>query len=87
MSGLGFVELRRESHDTPALRGRKAFSMPGAQVVGMRLGVGGQGAQDCDRIGIDVRQRGHRGVRAACARASTLQSHEARVSPVAEPPQ
>jgi hypothetical protein len=50
----------REAQDFPAPGDGKGVCMLLAQIVTMRLSVGGQRAKDCGGVGIDVRQGGHR---------------------------
>lgn len=65
-----------EPDDLPAARGGQALTVLGAQVIAMRLGVGGERAEDRSRIGIDVRQC-RDGRAAACgARTATYRAHD-----------
>ena len=44
----------------PAARDGQGPGVLFTQVVAVRLGVGGQGAQDCGGVGVNIRQSGHR---------------------------
>jgi len=52
---LGWVE----THDVPAPRGRQAGPVVGTQVIGVRLGEGGQRPQHRRLLGVDVGQGHH----------------------------
>lgn len=67
-------EVRLMAHDLPAARSGGALGVGLAQVVAVRLGVGGERADDGRAVGIDVGERrdgrgGARGARAAPDRA------------------
>ena len=70
---LGVV--RREADDLPAAGGGQAVRVLTTQVVGVRLRVGRQRAQDCRLVGVDVRQGGDRGAAARRLGAPTGQVH------------
>jgi len=61
--------------DVPAARGGQASGVPRAQVVTVWLGVRGEGAEDCRRLRIDVRERGDGGL-ATCGSRAAAQRHE-----------
>ncbi len=56
----GRGELALEPHHLPAARGGEPVRVLGAQVVGVRLGLRGERADDRRRVGVDVGERGHR---------------------------
>lgn len=67
-------EIRLVTHDLPAARRGEPVGVPLAQVVAVRLGVGGERPDDGGPIGVDVGERrngrdGARGARAAPDRA------------------
>lgn len=49
-----------QSHDLPSARDGQSFRMDGAEVVGVRLGVGGQRAEDGGGVTVDIGQSGYR---------------------------
>jgi hypothetical protein len=57
-------------HELPASRRCEPASMPFAQVIGVWLGVGGEGSDHRSRIGVDVGQRGHGSLGATVAGAA-----------------
>src|SRR5690242_14793982 len=67
--------LAVEPHDLPATRGGELRRVVLAQVVGVRLGVGGERADDGGRVGVDVGERGDGGATARGARASAQRAH------------
>lgn len=70
----GFGDL--QPHDVPAKRGGEASGVPGAQVVAMRLGVGGQRAEHGSRLGVDIGEGGHGGLAARGAATPAKRTHE-----------
>jgi len=57
-------------HELPASRRGEPASVPFAQVIGVWLGVGGEGSDHRSRIGVDVGQRGHGSLGATVAGAA-----------------
>src|SRR5450759_1125069 len=57
LGGAGVHELRGEADDLPAARDCLALGMHGAQVVGVRLGIGSQRSQNRGLVGVDIGQR------------------------------
>jgi len=72
---LGLGVVRREADDLPATGGGEAVRVLTAQVVGVRLRVGRQRAQDGRLVGVDVRQGGDRRAAARRLGAPTGQVH------------
>lgn len=71
--GSGAVQ---EPDDLPAARRGEALGVLGAQVVAVGFGVGGEGAEDRGRVGVDVRQRRDGGTAASGARTATYRAHD-----------
>jgi hypothetical protein len=75
-AGPGRTGTVGEPDDLPAARCREALGVLGTQVVAVGLGVGGERAEDCGRVGIDVRQRRDGGAAASGARTATYRAHD-----------
>ena len=56
MGGRWRGKVRRQPQDVPPARRGQAFGVVGAQIVGVRLGVGGQRPENGCLVGIHVRQ-------------------------------
>lgn len=65
-----------EAYDVPAARGRQALRVLGAQVIAVGFGVGGERAENCGRIGVDVRQCRDGRAAARGARTATYKAHD-----------
>lgn len=66
----------RQTDDLPAARSGQSLAVFRTQVVAMRLGVGGERAEDRGRVGIDVRQCRDSGTAARGARTATYRAHD-----------
>ena len=73
--GCGLRVVGHEADDLPAAGGGEAGRVLGAQVVGVRLGVRRQRAEDGGPVGVDVGQGGDRGPAARRLGAPTGQVH------------
>src|SRR6478735_3459010 len=75
--GAPVHRVASEPEDLPAARRREAFAVRLAQVVGVRLGIGGQRAEDRRLVRVDVGQRRDRGSPAGRARTAAGRTHVA----------
>lgn len=57
---LGHGIGKGQSDDLPSARDGQSFSVDGAEVVRVRLGVGGQRAEDGGGVTVDIGQSGNR---------------------------
>ena len=69
------VGVRGEPQHLPATRGGQPLGVGRAQVVAVRLGVGGQRAEDGRRVGVDVGERGDRRATAGGPRTAADGAH------------
>ena len=67
--------VRGQPQDLPAARGGEPLGVRGAQVVAVRLGVGGQRAEDGGGVGVDVGERRDSGAAARGAGAAADRAH------------
>ncbi len=74
-AGLGLLVLGGQPDDLPPARRREPRRVLGAQVVGVRLGVGGERAEDGGAVGVGVGERRARRLAAAGLRALPRQVH------------
>lgn len=65
-----------QADDVPAARGGQALRVLGTQVVAVGFGVGGERAENCGRIGVDVRQCRDGRAAARGARTATYKAHD-----------
>lgn len=65
-----------EADDLPAAGRGEALGVLGTEVVTVGFGVGGEGAEDRGRVGVDVRQRRDGGTAASGARTATYRAHD-----------
>ena len=79
--GVGRAGVGVEPHDLPAARRGEPLACVLAQVVGVRLGVGRERADDGGGVGVDVGERRHGGRAARGARAATQGAHGGRRYP------
>ena len=82
--GPGAVVGGEPQHLPAAGRGQ-ALAVGVAQVVGVRLGVGRERADDRGLVGVDVGERGRGGTPARGARTATEETHERDATTRAEP--
>src|SRR5690606_2071690 len=75
-AGLGGGRAVEEPDDFPAPGRGEALRVLGAEVVAVGFGVGGEGAEDRGRVGVDVRQRRDGGTAASGARTATYRAHD-----------
>ena len=68
-------ELALEPHDLPPARCGEPVGVLVAQVVGVRLGLGGERADDGGGVGVDVGERGHRELGAPGSRTPPHAQH------------
>lgn len=57
---LGYRVGKREAHHFPAPGDGQPFRVDGAEIVGVRLGVRGQGSEDGRGVAVDIGERGYR---------------------------
>jgi hypothetical protein len=74
-AGPGRGRAVGEANDLPAARGGQPPTVLGAEVIAMGLCIGGEGAEDRGRVGVDVRQRSDGGAAARSARTATYRAH------------
>ena len=83
----GPARSSRASRSTSQPRGAESRSLCGvAQVVGVRLGVGRERADDGGLVGVDVGERGRRRTTARGARTTTEETHAQDATTRAGPP-
>ena len=70
-TGTGLIGYIGQPHDLPPARSSEPLTVDGAQVVAVRLGVGGERPQHSGGVGVHVRQRRHGGAVAGGAAAPT----------------
>ncbi len=75
LAGRRRIKLALGSDKLPAARSSQAPSVPFAQVVGVGLGEGGEGADDRGRVGVDIGQRGDGQLRTTVSRAPPGRPH------------
>ena len=75
-AGAGRGGVDGEADDLPAARRREPLRVLGTQVVAVRFGVGGEGAENGGGVRVDVRQRRDGGTAASGARTATYRAHD-----------